>query len=255
VRSRFRALVPDLSILRARLLEAAHVGEADSVVVLGDAPDLVAEMRESARGEVLAVGREEVEEPLPLADGGAAIVACEVLLTWIREPGRLVAEMHRVLRPGGCAIMVGEPDLQAAVEHPPQAGILGLAAGVLRRHGADPAVGRRLRDLFPLPSWMTQMHLHGMEPPAGAAGGDIDRFVLDARKVLDGEIRAAVVDRWEREARRACAEGSLVTWFPVFALLARKVVVDASATPIPPAHFPRGKGERARRAGGSVKKT
>jgi SAM-dependent methyltransferase len=159
--------------------------------------------------------------PLPQADGSVDEVVLERVLLWSTDPAALVAEIHRVLAPGGRAL-VTEPDYHAVVEHPPGAGIHGLVAGVLRKAGADPAVGRRLRELFSPPLWSTELHLHPPDPEPGPAGEALEELIRDAREVLSPAVDAKVLERWESEVRAASAAGTLLVYLPLFSLVATK---------------------------------
>ena len=86
---------------------------------------------------------------LPFPDGVFDIVACHYLLLWLAEPVQGVREMARVARPGGHVLACAEPDYGGRIDHPPELVRLGqLQVDALRRHGADPEMGRRLGELF-----------------------------------------------------------------------------------------------------------
>ncbi|MBW2263147.1 MAG: methyltransferase domain-containing protein [Deltaproteobacteria bacterium] len=167
-------------------------------------------------------GRLEIVEPsskiLPQDDGCVDVVAFERVLMWAADPEAIVGEIHRVLRSGGRALVLAEPDYHAVVEHPPEAGIHGLVAGVMRKAGADPAVGRRLRDLFRPAMWSTELFLHPPDPEPGPTGEALEELIGDARRVLAEAVDSAVLDRWESEVRDASAQGILLVFLPTFAL-------------------------------------
>jgi len=52
--------------------------------------------------------RGDIEKGLPFADDSFDVVTCEQVLEHVHDPARLVAEMDRILRPGGL-LVVGTP--------------------------------------------------------------------------------------------------------------------------------------------------
>jgi SAM-dependent methyltransferase len=87
---------------------------------------------------------------LPYHQGEFDVTACHFVLMWCRDPKQASQEMVRVTRPGGCVLVCAEPDYGGRLDYPD------LPLGewqrqALRREGADPCLGRRLRDLFALP--------------------------------------------------------------------------------------------------------
>ncbi len=210
----------DLAPLFPLLLDEAGAGRSPIAVLAGGAGRLAAELGARACGRIL-----EAPDPLavPLGDGGADLVACEHLLAWHPEPAAVVREFRRVLRTGGHAVIAAEPDYHAAIEHPSGAAILGLLAGVLRKRGAETEIGRRLPSLFPASLWSVALRIHPPPGRPGPSGEALDSLVADVRAALEGAIPAAVIGRWEGEARAAAADGSLFLYVPHFALVARRL--------------------------------
>jgi SAM-dependent methyltransferase len=87
---------------------------------------------------------------LEFADGWFDVVACHFTLLWCREPARVAQEMVRVTRPGGTVLVCAEPDYGGRLDHP-DLPIGEWQIRSLRREGADPWMGRKLRELFALP--------------------------------------------------------------------------------------------------------
>lgn len=86
---------------------------------------------------------------LPFPNDTFAISVCHYLLLWVRNPVQLLAEMHRVTRPGGCVIALAEPDHQSRIDTPPPLDKLGeYQTQALHGQGADIAMGRKLKQLF-----------------------------------------------------------------------------------------------------------
>ncbi len=100
----------------ARRLAASHpqlhaLGIDRSVRQLARARSIAA--RHGVRNCTFALGD---ADQLPLADGGVDAVIASRLLMVLSEPDRAVAEMHRVLRPGGrCFVAEPRSAMRAAV--------------------------------------------------------------------------------------------------------------------------------------------
>jgi len=117
------------------------------VVGLDIDPDMVAYAQ--GRGGRATYRRGDAHH-LPFEANYFDIVHCHFLLMWCRDPHRAAQEMVRVARPGGAVLVCAEPDYGGRIDHP--ALPLGRwQRAALRRQGADPCLGRKLRDLFRLP--------------------------------------------------------------------------------------------------------
>jgi SAM-dependent methyltransferase len=84
---------------------------------------------------------------LPFAAGAFDLVFCQCALLWVGAVETAVAEIHRVLQPGGVLIAL-EPDYAAMIEEPPEVATRDLWLAVLARAGAEPRIGRRLPRLL-----------------------------------------------------------------------------------------------------------
>ncbi len=87
---------------------------------------------------------------LPFENAHFDVTLCHFLLLWCREPAMAAREMVRVTKPGGTVLICAEPDYGGRIDYPD------LPLGewqmeALRREGADPCLGRKLRGLFHLP--------------------------------------------------------------------------------------------------------
>ena len=87
---------------------------------------------------------------LAFRDGWFDLVVCQFLLLWCSDAARVAQEMIRVTRPGGTVVVCAEPDYGGRIDYPdlPLGHWQSLS---LRREGADPQLGRKLRGLFALP--------------------------------------------------------------------------------------------------------
>ncbi|MEY9877501.1 SAM-dependent methyltransferase [Streptacidiphilus sp. MAP12-33] len=80
---------------------------------------------------------------LPLDDAGVDVVRCERVLQHLADPARAVAEIARVLRPGGRVALL-DSDWATFVLHPAGPEIHHALASVTRAAAATPHAGRHL---------------------------------------------------------------------------------------------------------------
>lgn len=121
---------------------------ATSAVVVG--VDASAHMAEAARARSLAVDHASAES-LPYPDGGFDAVFSNAALHWVRDQDAMMAEVHRVLKPGGrfVAEMGGHGNIAA---------IRVALMAVLARHGyADREDGV---NYYPTPEVYTRRLAH-----------------------------------------------------------------------------------------------
>jgi SAM-dependent methyltransferase len=133
-------------------LLAERVGSTGRVVGLDSDPAHVALARDFARerglAQVTVVQADASQTGLP-ADS-FELVHARTLLINLPEPAAVVAEMARLVKPGG-HVLVQEPDLIARICYPADAAWARMAElfqTVIRRDGADPFIGRRLPTLL-----------------------------------------------------------------------------------------------------------
>lgn len=225
---------------RTYLYRRANLLRAGRVLDVGSGSGVVTEeVAARTRGQVIGVdldpamvayargqdGRAEYRlgdaHDLPFRAGWFDVTTCHFLLLWCREPGRAAEEMVRVTRPGGAVLVCAEPDYGGRIDHP----ALPLARWqmeALRREGADPCLGRKLRGLFALPS-VRQVEV-GLIPglwDAAALRVEFDaEWALWERSLaeivsLDELARAKVADL------AAIESGERLVFVPVFYALVR----------------------------------
>jgi SAM-dependent methyltransferase len=153
-------------VTRQYLYRRANLLRAGRVLDVGSGTGVVTEeLADSTRGEVIGLdvdpamvayarqrgGRADYRlgdaHDLPFPDAWFDVTACHFVLLWCRDAARVAQEMVRVTRPGGAVLVCAEPDYGGRVDYPDLP--LGRwQAEALRREGADPLLGRRLRGLF-----------------------------------------------------------------------------------------------------------
>jgi ubiquinone/menaquinone biosynthesis C-methylase UbiE len=85
-----------------------------------------------------------------LQSGSFDLVHARTLLVTLPEPVEVLAEMVRLVRPGGWVAGL-EPDTEAAICYPPHAAfdrLCEIFTVAFTRNGADPHIGRRMAELY-----------------------------------------------------------------------------------------------------------
>lgn len=158
---------------------------------------------------------------LEFVDGWFDVVACHFVLLWCRNPARVAQEMVRVTRPGGTVLVCAEPDYGGRIDHP-DLPVGEWQSRSLRREGADPWMGRKLRELFTLPG---VRHID-----VGVMPGLWDLVTLRAQfeaewllweLSLAGLMPAAELAALKAKDLAAIESGERVVFVPVFYALVR----------------------------------
>jgi SAM-dependent methyltransferase len=153
---------------------------------------------------------------LPFDDGWFDVSACHFLLLWCRDPARAAAEMVRVTQPGGAVLVCAEPDYGGRIDYP-DLPLRDWQMAALRREGADPCLGRKLRALFTLPA-VRSVEV-GVMPglwDAATLHGEFDaEWALWAR-LLAGLVAGDELARVQAADRAAIEAGTRLVFVPTF---------------------------------------
>lgn len=219
----------------AGLATVALARRVGVVTALDSSAAMVEQLRATVRaagvGDRVQVARADVEA-LPLTSESQDAVLALGVLPWLGDPERALAEMRRVLRPGGHLVLSGDnagrlhwrldPLLSPALQRPRRAVRAALAArgaAPARTHDTDP----RLHDL------------EGMRRLVEAAGFELvtssslgfGPFSLLGRAALPDRVGRAVDVRLQRSADRGSAR--LAGLAAQHLLLCRALPVPAAA--------------------------
>jgi ubiquinone/menaquinone biosynthesis C-methylase UbiE len=132
---------------------AKRVGKQGQVTGLDNDAELLREAQQALpkHGRIRLV--EGAAEHLPFAEESFDRVRADRVLQHLPNPKQVLAEMWRVLRPGGRAVLV-EPDWKTVALYPgsPEGGdddrTLSAVLAYNQRHSVHPLMGRQLRSLF-----------------------------------------------------------------------------------------------------------
>ncbi len=158
---------------------------------------------------------------LPFPDAWFDVTACHFLLLWCRDPARAAQEMVRVTRPGGTVLVCAEPDYGGRIDHP-ELPIGRWQAEALRSEGADPFMGRKLRELFALPGVRDADVgvIHGLwDLVTLCAEFDAEWALWD--RSLAGMIPSDELARLKEADRAAIESGARLAFMPTFHALVR----------------------------------
>lgn len=166
---------------------------------------------------------------LPLADASVDAAVCNLVLLWARDPGALVAEMARVVRPGGVVVASMEPDYSGKVHWPrnPLVDVVFQGQGV-RLRGGDPEAGRKLRQHFVQAGLVTSIGISNAVVPTPEQDlANLRRHRGHYRRLLrENGFGDHEIDAWEEEYMQALEAGVEMCFLPLFYAIGRKAGGD-----------------------------
>lgn len=151
---------------------------------------------------------------------------CHYTLLWVSDPAQVVAEMRRVTRPGGYVLALAEPDYGGRIDYPyALTELANLQTQSLRRQGADPHIGRKLRQVFRSAGLNPAGGILGSQWPASQPAGNLNQ---DANLQEDAENDVLASDLQELPlvpgqaeellslSRQARQSGEQILYIPTF---------------------------------------
>jgi ubiquinone/menaquinone biosynthesis C-methylase UbiE len=194
-------------------LTAQNGGELHGLDISADHLELA---RQSAPQAQLALGD---AHHLPYAEGSFDLTLTHFVLLWLTDPTRALAEMRRVTKRGGYVAALAEPDYGGRIDYPDELSTLGdLQRESLRRQGADPLLGRKLRGMF---------HAAGLtEVESGILGaqwsGSLSAEEISLEwAVLREDVGEKKIDHLEVVDEEAWKQGKRVLFVPTFYAVGR----------------------------------
>ena len=155
---------------------------------------------------------------LPFTSGQFDCVYCHFTLLWVADPLQVLSEARRLIRSGGWALALAEPDYGGRIDYPDALIDIGrLQAESLRLQGADTHLGRRLGALF------HQTGLSNIE--SGVISGqwreipsraDLDQEWAVLESDLQGMLSVQELSRLRQIDRQAWQAGERLLFVPTF---------------------------------------
>jgi ubiquinone/menaquinone biosynthesis C-methylase UbiE len=189
------------------LAQRVNPGEVIGIDVSG--PQLERAREQAITANVPATFREAGVYSLPFPDADFDAVFSHALFEHLAEPLRALGEIHRVLKPGGCAGL-RSPDWGGFVLHPwseKLASALADYQALQRANGGDVFAGRKLT------AWLRQAGFERVQAsaayeiyPSAAFIADYLALQLEAKGRIES---AAVLRAWAREPDAMFAQA----WF------------------------------------------
>jgi SAM-dependent methyltransferase len=149
---------------------------------------------------------------LPYADGSFDAVFANGVLMHLREPARALAELRRVLRPGGVAGL-RDPDFGTTIYAPATPLLerwLAVRALVRRHNGGDPFLGRRYRGLL-LEAGFARAEAGASVDSAGSPDAAL-RQAAFFKAMLKGLAPTAIEQGWMDRATVEASAAEIDAW-------------------------------------------
>jgi ubiquinone/menaquinone biosynthesis C-methylase UbiE len=192
-------------------LIAERVGASGRAVGVDISSDLLAAARERMPADVAADFVIADGHALPFADGEFAAARVERTLQHVAEPAGVIAQMARVVRPGG-RVVADEPDWDTLVVSSGDQQTTRAVLDEHRAHVRNPAVGRAVVGFF---------------ADAGIAANTVDAVALVIRDataaralfLLDGAVERVGTDvarRWVDDLGEQSARGAFCASLTAF---------------------------------------
>lgn len=140
---------------------------------------------------------------------------------WAGEPLKVLREAHRVLRAGGRAVAMAEPDYGAWIDEPPELSRMGeLMRKSLLAEGANPFIGRELGRRFREAAFSSEVlvfpALREIRPETFEEEWALNRKLWESLASLE-ELKSL-----QKAEEKAFQESKRLMYYPIFACIGRK---------------------------------
>lgn len=175
---------------------------------------LIMAMRNYPRGRFLGGDG----HALPFPTGTFEVSLSHYLFLWLRDPLQGLREMKRVTVPGGYVLTLAEPDYGGRIDYPPPLKpIKEHQIRSLQKQGADPRLGRKLRQLYEkagLRDVTYGVYAGQWQAPSSEEGWELEWEIL--KEDLKSELDPPALEELQEAEKRARVERARVLYLPTF---------------------------------------
>lgn len=158
---------------------------------------------------------------LPFPDDSVDVLRCERVFQHLPEPDRATAEIARVLRPGGRAVVL-DSDWATAILHPGDPEVVRATTTAMLRTATNPYSARRLPGLLTAAGLtVADIGSEALLQPPDAATGPLVRLMAQTAEA-DGAITPEQRERLLADLAASADRGAFFMSVTMFAVLARK---------------------------------
>lgn len=161
---------------------------------------------------------------LPFPSRSMDFVAFHFLFLWLNDPLTALHEILRVLKPGGTAAALAEPDYLARMDSPRELWRLGeMQTQALIKQGVNPMIGRQLPEIFNRAGLIdVQYGVSGFQSPSREIPDWFESEWKVIRNDLATLLSAQELEKYYELDRASRSSGSRVLWIPTFYAFGKK---------------------------------
>ncbi len=158
---------------------------------------------------------------LDLTDGSADVAILHTVLSHVTDPGALVAEARRILRPGGTVVICDADFSKASLGLVPGDPLGACAEAFVASSVTEAWLAGKLRSLVVGAGFTVESFDVATRLVTGGMGNLVWVKMSTARLVADGVIGAPLAEALEAEYLRRAEAGTLYGFLPFFTMIAR----------------------------------